>query len=296
MSKTLSTFSRLKFVLIIFAAFLFLPSLAVRAQGINWEGQTGAFVTPFAYTSPSEKNKFGKPQISFHYLNAGSVVGNHYQASITVGAAKRVEFGYTRNFSSPGKTAVSPLFDNGFNIIHGKVNLIEENAGKTKWVPAISAGFVARTNVKRVGGVINNKSETNGDIYVVATKTVTQVKDLPLLFNFGVKYTNASIMGVAGNSPDWKPTLFGAVAAVVKGPSKSTLIFGSEVAQQPKYIKGLPGPTVPPTLTYFVRILPKAEVPLALDFGVAQVAGRITPGVDLKARHQFAMGISYAFK
>lgn len=296
MPKTLSVISKFKFVLILFAVFLFVPQAAVKAQGLNWEGQTGAFITPFAYTSPSEKDKIGKPQISFHYLNAGSVIGNHYQASITVGAVKRVEFGYTRNFSNPGNTAVSPLFDNGFNIIHGKVKVVEENAGKTKWVPAISAGFVARTNVKRVGGVINNKSETNGDIYVVATKTVTQVKDLPLLFNFGVKYTNASIMGVAGNSPDWKPTVFGAVAAVVKGPAKSTLIFGSEVAQQPKFIKGLPGPTVPPTLTYFVRVLPKAEVPLALDFGVAQIAGKITPGVDLKARHQFAMGISYAFK
>ncbi len=286
-----------KFLLILFSAILFLPPLTVRGQ-LNWEGQTGAFVTPFAYTSASEKNKFGKPQIAFHYLNAGGIVGNHYQASVTVGAAKRIEFGYTRNFSAIGGNAsFSPLFSKGFNIFHGKVNLVPENANKTKWVPAISAGFVARTNVTRVGAVLAmpTKSTNNGDVYVVATKTITQIKDLPILLNFGVKATNASIMGVAGNAPEWKARMFAAAAVVVKGP-KSSLIFGAEAAQQPKYIKGLPGATVPTTLTYFVRVVPKTEFPINFDFGVAQIAGKIAPGVDLKARHQFAMGITYQFK
>jgi hypothetical protein len=30
-----------------------------------------------------------------------------------------------------------------------------------------------------------------------------------------------------------------------------------------------------------------------VDFGVAQAAGTIEPGVNLVARHQFALGISY---
>jgi len=189
---------------------------------------------------------------------------------------------------------LSPLFDGGFNTFHGKVNVVPENSGKKNWVPAISIGFVARTQVKRVGGVIGNQSTTNGDIYVVGTKTITQIKGLPILLNFGLKATNSSLWGIAGNASAWQGRAFGAAAFVVTGPSKSTLIFGSEIAQQPKYIAGLQRATLPPTMTYFVRIIP-AKVPMALDFGIAQVAGTITPGVNLKARAQFAMGLSYQF-
>ena len=32
-----------------------------------------------------------------------------------------------------------------------------------------------------------------------------------------------------------------------------------------------------------------------IDVGVAQAAGNILPGVNLRARHQVALGISYAF-
>jgi hypothetical protein len=278
-----------------FSLMLLLFSVA-QAQGLNWEGQTGAFITPFAYNSQSPSDSIGRPQVAFHYLNAGSVIGNDFQASVTVGLFSRAEFGYTRAFVSAGKTPVlSGLFDSGFNIAHGKVNIVPENAAKTKFIPAISAGFVVRSQLRRVGGMLNSQDTTNGDIYLVATKTVTQVKGLPFLVNLGVKATNASIMGLAGNASAWQGRAFGAAAFVVKGPAKSQLILGSEFAQQPRYIKDLPGATVPTTLTYFVRIVPNAEVPFNLDFGVAQAAGKIAPGVDLKARSQFAMGVSYRF-
>lgn len=280
---------------IIFSVILFTVS-NVHGQGLNWEGQTGAFITPFAYTSASEKDKVGRPQIAFHYLNAGEVVGNSFQASVTVGMFKRAEFGYTRSINSKGNNAaLSPLFDSSFNTFHGKVNVVEENTKKKNWVPAISAGFAVRSQVKRVGGVINDKSTTNGDVYVVGTKTITSIKNLPILLSFGYKVTNASIFGVAGNASTWQGRAFGAAAFVVKGPEKSTLIFGAEFAQQPKHIKGLQGATVPTSFAYFVRIVPSEKIPLNLDFGIAQVAGTITPGVNLKARSQFAMGISYRF-
>ncbi|HYE76224.1 MAG TPA: hypothetical protein VEF04_22955, partial [Blastocatellia bacterium] len=134
-------------VLFAFTA-LTLLSVASWAQGLNWEGQTGAFITPFAYTSQSPNDGVGKPQIAYHYLNTGDVVGNNSQASITLGFLGRAEIGYTRAFSAAGKTAgLSQLFDSSFNTFHGKVNLVPENVAKTKWVPAISAGFVTRSQV-----------------------------------------------------------------------------------------------------------------------------------------------------
>jgi len=298
---------KLWIALILFAATLFPQTLF--AQGLNWEGQTGALLTPFAYTAASPANKFGKPEVAFHYLNTGPVIGNDYQLSLTEGIAKRFEIGYTAAFSSAGSKPLSYLFADGFSEFHGKATVVDENAGKNKWVPAIAVGAIGRVGVQRVGQVVAylsaddptvSKSSKNGDFYIVATKTVTQVKNFPFVLSFGEKVTNASVLGVAGNAPHWQGRLFGAAAFVVNGPKKSALIFGSEALQEPHYVEGLgsgPGaPTIPTSLSYFVRVVPHIEgSPLQVDLGVAQFAGKIAPGVDLQARARVGLGISYHF-
>jgi hypothetical protein len=264
------------------------------AQSLNWEGQTGVFVTPLAYTVSSRKDGISKPVVAYHFLNAGKVLGNFHQASLTFGALSRTEFGYTRDLHSQGNTSgLSNLWGNGFNSFHGKVNVLSENYAKQKWLPAISLGFVARSQVRNVGGWIDNKRTNNADFYVVATKTVTQVKRLPIVLNAGFKATNASVLGLAGNAPAYKGRAFGAAAFVLKGPRKSTIILGSEVLQEPRNVQALPDAIVPTTFTYAARIVPLAERKFNIDFGVAQAAATIQPGVNLYARHQFALGISY---
>ena len=276
-------------------AIMVVLTVSGMAQSLNWEGQTGAFITPFAYTSASPAKGVGHPNLSFHYLNTGSVIGNNFQASVTLGFLSKIEIGYTRSMVSAANSTLSPLFKNGFNVVHGKVNFVPENYGKKKWVPALAVGFVARTQVQRVGGAIKLKDTTNGDVYVVATKVVTNIPKVPVLLNVGVKATNASLYGIAGNATQWEGRAFGAVAFVFTAPSKSQFIIGSEVSQQPHYIQDLAGATMPSTFTYFVRVVPKPEKPFNIDFGIAQAAGKIAPGVDVKARAQFAMGISYRF-
>ena len=276
------------------AAWLLSFAGSALAQSLNWEGQTGVFVTPLAYTAASPDTGAGKPVVAYHFLNAGDVLGNFHTTSVTEGLFGRVEVGYTRVFHQEGSTpGLSDLWQGGFNIVHGKVNVLHENAAKKKWVPAISAGFVARTQVRNVAGVLANRDNNNADFYLTATKTVTQVKGLPLVVNLGYKVTNASVFGLAGNAPAYKGRLFGAAAFVVKGPAKSQLIFGSEFAQQPRDVKDLPGAIVPTTLTYAARIVPSTEHKFNIDFGIAQAAGKILPGVDLHVRHQFALGVSY---
>ena len=267
------------------------------AQGLNWQGQTGAFITPFAYTSASPARNLGKPQLSFHYLDAGAVIGGMFQTSITVGLCNRAEIGYTRTLDSAGSTPVfSPLFTNGFNTLHGKVLLLRENQWKKPYLPALSWGFVARTQVRRVGGVLNSQDTSNGDLYLVATKMVTQMKALPVLLNVGVRGTNAVVMGIGGNAPDWQSRWFGAAGFVLKAPWRSRVVVGSEAAQEPHHIAGLPGATVPTSLTYFARLLPVPEKgKLNIDFGIAQAVGKIMPGVDIQARNRFATGVSYQF-
>ena len=134
------------FCVLAIAAF----SQTVFAQGLNWEGQTGAVITPFAYTAATPAGKLGKPEVSFHYLNAGNVIGNDYQFSITEGICKHFEVGLTQSFSSTGSSPYSVLFSNGYTAIHGKLTFVNENAFKTKWVPAIAVGTIGRFGGQRV--------------------------------------------------------------------------------------------------------------------------------------------------
>jgi hypothetical protein len=299
--KQVSNHSFLRLSMLVATALLLSFVPASFAQGLNWEGQTGAFVTPFAYVTSSPANSIGAPTVALHYLNAGSVIGNDVQLSGAVGLFKRIEVSYTRTLPSTANTPVlSPLFANGFNTFGGKLNLVPENFLKTQF-PAISIGGVFRTNVERVNGVLNSKSTNNGDAYIVATKTITAFKPLPIVVNAGVKATNASIFGIAGNATSWTGSTwagrgFGAVGLVLPAPYKAKVVVGSEVAQQPHHLV-IPAldatANIPTTLTYFARVLPVPEKPFNVDFGIAQAAGQILPGVDVKARAQFAFGISY---
>ncbi|HYA16700.1 MAG TPA: DUF3034 family protein [Bryobacteraceae bacterium] len=270
----------------------------LRAQSLDWEGQTGVLLTPFAYTAPSDANKAGLPVVGFHFLDAGSVLGDFETISVTEGFVKHIELGYTRTIQEAGSNAaLSPLWTAGFNIAHGKVNLVPENVKKHNWVPAIAAGFVARQGDQNVSGALltPHRNYTNGDFYAVATKTITQTKKVPILLSFGVKGTNAAVLGLAGNAPDWRARMFGAGAFVFTGPHKTSIILAAEFVQEQKAILNLPSADIPTTIAYALRFVPRSETKFNVDLAVAQVANRIIPGVNLNARAQFGMGVSYGF-
>jgi len=284
---------------------------SLHAQALGWEGETGVFVTPMAYTASAEGQKF-HPVVAYHYFNAGSVIGDFHEASVEMGVGKRFEFGYTREFHNfGGDPNLSPLWQNGFDIFNAKFIVVPENYNKQNWVPAISAGIIARTGVRNVGDYLKWNPDTNNgshneDFYLVATKAIPAKHAGPYLatvLNLGVRETNAELWGMGGNAPDFQARAFGAVAFVFKGPSKSTIIFGSEASQQPHHPLGFTKATdpggamlnIPTTLTYCARVIPSPKHKLNFDVGIAQVAGNIAPGVNLKARHQFGAQVSYGF-
>lgn len=316
---------RLTFFVIVAGVALALdPATRLHAQALGWEGETGVFVTPLAYTASSESEKI-HPVVAYHYLNAGPVIGDFHEASVEVGVGKRLEFGYTREFHVlGGDPNLSPLWQNGFNIFNGKVNLVPENYRKHKWVPAISTGFVARPNVRNVGnwvvGSADNATQVqplaatggsggsggsqgpakgvsgmaDGDIYAVASKIIP-LKPVPLVLSGGVRETDAVLWGMGGNAPDWQARAFGAAAFVFKAPHASTVILASEAAQQPHHPLAFPTLNIPTTLTYAVRFIPSPKYKVNFDVGVAQIAGQVMPGVDLQARHQVGVQMSYGF-
>jgi hypothetical protein len=287
-------------------ARLFLPAISclvlfgsahlVHAQQLGWEGETGVFVTPLAYTVATPERKFALPVVAYHFLNAGSVIGRYNQLSITGGYARRVEFGYTRTIHDAGSDAVlSPLWTDGFNTFHAKGSLITENAWKQPWMPQVSTGFMLRTQVRNVGGEMQNKDTTNADIYLVATKTITQLKPMSLLLSGGVQGTNAELIGLGGNASKWGPVGFGAVAVVFAGPAKSAIILGVEIAQQPRHPAQLTDAVIRTAFVYALRVVPSPRLKLNVDFGILEGPGQIAAGVDLKAKDCPGGAISYSF-
>ena len=285
------------------ASAVLFATVSAHAQSLGYEGPTGVFVTPLAATSASPATGFGKPSISYHVLAGGPVIGTWNTVSLTEGFAKRFEVGYTRQDHAAGNnTTLSPLWTDGLNIFHGKARIVDENAGKTKWVPGIALGGIVRTNDSNVGDGANGQTKNNADIYVVATKIVTQTKPVPLVLNVGLRGTNASLWGLGGNAPEFSARAFGALGFVFKGPAKGTIILASEVAQQPQRVKftSSTGVTtsaldIPISIDYAVRYVPSPKHKINVDAGILQAAGGVAPGVDLKARARFAFGVSYGF-
>jgi len=284
------------------AALLLASGLRLHAQALGWEGETGIFVTPLAYTASSEDQKV-HPVVAYHYLNAGPVIGDFHEVSIEVGVGKRLEFGYTHEFHVfGGNPDLSPLWQNGFDIFNGKVNLVPENYAKHKWVPAVSTGFVVRPNVRNVGNWVEGSAgnpatvagKSDGDVYAVASKVIP-LKPIPVVLSGGVRGTDAVLWGMGGNAPDWQARGFGAAAFVFKGPRSSAIIVGSEAAQQPHHPLDFSTLNIPTTLTYCARVIPAAKYKVNFDVGVAQIAGQVMPGVNLQARHQVGAQVSYAF-
>jgi hypothetical protein len=307
-SSPFTTASRMAVPILLFA--LVFAARSSGAQNLGYEGPTGVFVTPLAATAASPAHGAGHPVIACHVLAGGPVIGTFTTVSFTEGFGKYFEAGYTREDHAAGDTAgLSSLWTDGLNTFHAKAVVVPENAGKTKWVPGIAIGGIARTNDSNVGDGTNGQTKTNGDIYLVATKIVTQAKKVPVVLNAGVRGTNASLWGLGGNAPGLEARAFGALGFVITGPGKSTIILASEAAQQPQKIKftSSSGSTssaldIPTSLVYAIRVVPSPKHKLNLDAGILQAAGVVAtnPGspvsyVNLKARARFAFGISYGF-
>jgi hypothetical protein len=104
----------------------------------------------------------------------------------------------------------------------------------------------------------------------------------------------------------WQARAFGFAGFAFNGPSKGTIILGSEAAQQPHHpyyfdgsVAGVPALNIPTTLTYDLRVVPTPRPKLNFDFGIGQIAGQVSGSgpnaINVKARHQAGFQVSYNF-
>jgi hypothetical protein len=273
---------------IIATAFFCFVGIRLHAQSLTLEGQTGGFVTPTAYVVPTAKGHFfSHPAVGYYFVNANKVIGDIHTFSIVEGFGNRVELGYTRSVHQTGD---SPEFSQlwhfaGMNVFNGKVVAIKDGQG-SKLTPGLAAGFVVRTGDKFVSGAIDGllgqpvKSYTNGDIYAVVTKTWAHAP-LPFIANFGLKCTNASILGIGGQSTRFQGRLFGGLGIPIPFLFHTAIIPAAGFLQQPPHSVNLNEVLVvhegrlPTTLDYAVRFTQRENSHFSFGVGIGQVAGMI---------------------
>jgi hypothetical protein len=322
----------------------------MNAQNLTLEGYTGGFITPTAYVVPSERGQlFSHPAIGYHFIAANAVIGDIHTFGIAEGIGNRAEVSYGRNVHITGDSAnFSQLWHfNGMNIFAGKVVAIKDGEFH-KYMPGVAVGGITRTQDRFVSGaaiplaveshdylcivtesctpvaVPAPKSYSNGDVYIVATKTWAK-PPVPFLATFGWKMTNASILGIGGQSTRFMGRFFGGLGIPLPGPWKTAIVPSAGFMQEPPQIQNLSallvsnspeGPVpgapahIPTTLDYAIRVTQREHPHFTFDIGVGQVAGKIgttlTPtnnplqpfaplAVDLQARHVVATGLSYRY-
>lgn len=293
------------------AALLAAPHLI--AQNLTLEGQTGGFITPTAYVVYAHKGQFfSHPAVGYHFIYVPKVIGNIHTFSIAEGFGNRAEVGYTRSVHQYGE---DPLLSSlwhyaGMNIFSGKVVLLKDGQGGPL-TPGVGVGAVVRTGDHFVSGALEGlgTTYTNEDIYAAITKQWLH-PPVPFLANFGLKFTNASIYGIGGQSTRFMGRLFGGLGIPLPGPFKTAIVPAAGFTQEPPQVKNLGQLLVdgkahiPTTLDFAVRVTQRENPHFAFDIGIGEVANIIgttyiypagfTP-VNLHARNIVGVGLSVRY-
>jgi len=282
------------------------------AQNLTLEGQTGGFITPTAYVVYTAKGRFfSNPAFGWHFIHVPKVIGNVHTFSVAEGFANRAEIGYTRSVHLKGD---DPLLSQlwhyaGMNIFNGKIVALKDGQGGPL-TPGLAVGGVFRTGDKFVSGALEGGTAYNNeDIYAVISKQWLH-PPVPFLANFGVKFTNASIYGLGGQSTRFMGRMFGGLGIPLPGPFKTAIVPAAGFTQEPPQVKNLAKLLVdgkahiPTTLDFAVRITQRDNPHFAFDAGIGEVANVIgttfiypqgfTP-VNLHARNIFGVGLSLRY-
>jgi hypothetical protein len=261
------------------------------------DGQSGIFFQPWADVVPSPAQKFGRPTVSFHIVDAGPVAGDYLNVGIEQGFGNWLEFGFTRsNHTDGGDPAISPLFNfAGMNIFNFKMKVLSANSHGRKYLPAIAVGGVLRTNDPFVSQSVAHKNATNGDVYLVGTKLFVFGSKFAFLLNGGVRGTNAQKYGYGGNTLNWQARAFGGIAFPI--PIKKLVVIAPtfEVDQEPEKIKYVATATLPTDLIYAVRISHAPDSRWSFDIGTGHVGARLGPGINIKVNNAIAFAADFRF-
>lgn len=169
----------------------------------NVEGVGGIAFNPLAYTAGTAfddtekgtgigalKGAINKPQFGVWRIRLNDVKADWNTQSVATTVFDRLELSYgNETIAQTG----APKTINKQNI-GVKGLLVKENAGDTKWVPAIAVGAIHKETTYDTPADVKKQGY---DFYAVATKLVTQYSR-PVLLSAGVRSTDARSTGVYG--------------------------------------------------------------------------------------------------
>ncbi len=180
----------------------------------NVEGVGGIAFNPLAYTAGtpldegSLKGAVNKPQFGVWRIRLNDVKADWTTASVATTFFDRLELSYgNETIAQSGATNIHK------NNIGVKALLVKENAGDSKWVPAVSVGAIYKETSYAVSGDVKDHGY---DYYAVATKLITQLPR-PVLLSGGVRSTDARSTGVFGFGTKRDLVAFGNVDVILPG-------------------------------------------------------------------------------
>lgn len=160
------------------------------------QGEGGVAFNPLAYTAGQNKDAkdpapgadfISKPQFGIWQVHLGDAKVDWTSIGSAVTLFDRVELSYSHEIAAP---PAKNIYKENFG---AKLNLVPENLGDNKLVPAISAGALYKTTSDTAEGV----DDSGQDFYLVATKLITQTP-LPVLISGGALSTDSRVTGVFG--------------------------------------------------------------------------------------------------
>lgn len=186
----------------------------------NLEGVGGVAFNPLAYPANSESSfgstqengktekdglKFerllgalSKPQVGSWYVRLGDVKVDWVSLGTAETFFKRWEVSY--GWESVIQDGQANKYKNN---IGTKFLFLNENAFGTKFLPAISGGFI----LKNTNHISPGADHTGFDLYVVATKLIKELP-LPVLLSGGLLSTDSRTTGVFGYDRHRRETFF----------------------------------------------------------------------------------------
>jgi hypothetical protein len=187
------------------------------------DGVGGIAFNPLAYLAgtPTPDSFVAKPIAGMWYIDLSNSSIDWTTYGMATSLWQRVEVSY--GFEAIDINKAINVHKNTFG---AKVLLVNENAGQSKWVPAVSVGAKRKNTDYPVGP----SQESYGyDYYAVATKLVTL--PTPVLLSVGAQSTKEQVTGIIGFNRERTTITYGNIDVI----PVSWLCLGSEYRSGPDY-------------------------------------------------------------
>ena len=217
------------------------------------EGSGGVVLTEMAYlvnpAGADSENWYGMPSLSLGALIANNKNAN--MATISETLFDRLELSYSFHRFDIGDwssdTGIHTTHDNIYmHVLNARVAILNEGDFDMDWLPALTAGFHYKNNIRivplvRDAGIVPENaglSDDDGEEYTLtATKKISNLLPRDIYVSATARSTDAAQIGYLGFTHDRRIVFEGYLAYCLL----DNLIVGAEYRQKPDAYHSIPG-------------------------------------------------------